>query len=247
MLRYLDSVARIPAAAISTADADRLSELLTRQSVRVRMQLNCSTLPDAESANVIGEIRGSEKPDEVIVIGGHLDSRDLGEGAHDDGAGVVQSIEALRLLKSIGVRPKRTIRVVLFMNEENGLRGATAYADGAGKGNEKHIAAIESDRGGFAPRGFEVEGTDEQVARLAAWSPLFASTGASWFVKGHAGADVAPLKDHGALTIGFVPEAHRYFDYHHSAKDTFDKVNERELELGASAMALLAYLLSENS
>lgn len=245
MLRYSNGVERIPAAALSTADADRLSEMLRRGPVRVGLELTCATLPDVESANVLGEIRGSEFPNEVVVIGGHLDSWDIGEGAHDDGAGCVQAIEALRLLKSLGIKPKRTIRAVLYMNEENGLRGGNAYADSLQPGSERHIAAIESDRGGFAPRGFSVDGTDEQVTRLARWSPLFAELGAGGFVKGYGGADVAPLKKEGALPIGLIVESHRYFDYHHSAKDTFEKVNERELELGAVSMALLAYLISE--
>jgi carboxypeptidase Q len=246
MLRYVEGAPRIPAVALSTVDAERLSAMLRNgKSVQVSLELSCATLPDAESANVIGEIRGTEKPEEVIVIGGHLDSWDLGQGAHDDGAGCVQAIEALRLLKSLGIKPKRTIRVVLFMNEENGLRGATSYADGVRSSRERHIAAIESDRGGFAPRGFEVDGSAAQVARLAAWAPLFADIGADAFTEGSGGADIAPLKEFGTLTIGYLPESHRYFDYHHSANDTFDKVNERELELGAAGMALLAYLLAE--
>ncbi|HVZ40217.1 MAG TPA: M20/M25/M40 family metallo-hydrolase [Candidatus Kapabacteria bacterium] len=246
MLRYDDSVTKVPAVAISTLDADRLSAMLaSRPTVHVRLRLDCQTLPDVESANVIGEIEGSEKSSEVIVLGAHLDSWDLATGAHDDGAGCAQVLEALRLLKALKLRPKRTIRVVLFMNEENGLRGATAYASQLNDAREKHIAAIESDRGGFAPRGFEVEGEDADVARLARWAKLFEAMGAERFSKGESGADVGPLKKHGALTIGLIPESQRYFDYHHAASDTFSNVNPRELELGSTAMALLAYLISE--
>ncbi len=247
-MHYAEGGARIPAAAISTVDAERLSSLLAGgKQVRVHIQLDCETLPDAESANVLGEITGSEHPEEVIVIGGHLDSWDIGQGAHDDGAGCVQAIEALRLLKQLGLRPKRTIRAVLFMNEENGLRGATAYAAELGTDTtERHVAAIESDRGGFAPRGFNVDGTPADLRRLEGWAPLFAAMGADRFWQGGSGADVDPLKKHGALTIGLIPESHRYFDYHHSAKDVLEAVNERELQLGAGAMALLAWLLSEN-
>lgn len=245
-MHYDDGEPKIPAAAISTVDADRLSQLCaTGRSTRVMLRMDPRTLPDAESANVIGELTGTDKPGEVIVIGGHLDSWDVGQGAHDDGAGVVQAIEALRLLKSLGLRPRRTIRAVLFMNEENGLRGATAYAKEAEGSAERHIAAIESDRGGFAPRGFDVDGDDAQVERIGSWAKLFERMGADRIRKGGSGADVGPLKAHGALTIGLIPESHRYFDYHHSANDTFDKVNERELELGAAAMALLAWVISE--
>lgn len=245
-MHYADDAPKVPAAALSTADEERLSAMLRSGPVRVSLTMTCRTLPDAESANVIGELTGTEHPEEVIVIGGHLDSWDVGDGAHDDGAGCVHAIEALRLLKSLGLRPRRTIRAVLFMNEENGLRGAAAYADDAGAAKtERHVAAIESDRGGFAPRGFNVEGDEADLARVARWAPLFEDMGAERFRTGGSGADVAPLKKHGALTIGLIPESHRYFDYHHSAKDVLAAVNERELELGAAAMALLAWILSE--
>jgi hypothetical protein len=246
MLRYDTTQPKIPAAAISTRGADLLSMLLHKHgTVQIQLTFDCRTLPDAPSHNVIGELTGTEKPDEVVVIGGHLDSWDVGEGAHDDGAGCVQAIEALRLLKSLGLRPKRTIRAVLYMNEENGARGGKAYAEGVGNNGPRHIAAIESDRGGFAPRGFLVDAGPDTVKQLARWAPLFYEMGADRFEHGGGGVDIEPLKKHDALTIGLNVESHRYFDYHHSANDTFDKVDERELELGAVAVAVLAYLIAE--
>ncbi|MFQ5603823.1 MAG: M20/M25/M40 family metallo-hydrolase [bacterium] len=245
-MRYDDNVRKIPAAAISTLDANFLSQLLKRdKSVRVRLRLSCETLPDVPSANVIGEITGSEFPDEVIVIGGHLDSWDKGHGAHDDGAGCVQAIEALRVLKSLGLTPKRTIRAVLFINEENGVRGGRAYAEKADENGLRHIAAIESDRGGFTPRGFTVKTAPEQLRKIANWSYLFETITADHISEGYGGVDINPLGEKYQIpTIGLLVDSHRYFDYHHSDNDTFDKVNERELELGAAAMAILSYVLA---
>lgn len=246
MLRYNGSVTKIPAVAISTVDAEHLSQTLRQHpNASITIKTNCRTLPDAESHNVIGQLTGTEKPDEVVVIGGHLDSWDVGHGAHDDGAGCVQAIEALRLLKTLGLRPKRTIRAVLWMNEENGLRGGIAYADSVAKHGPRHIAAIESDRGGFAPRGFYVEADMPTVERVARWAEYFRNMGAERFVYGGGGADIGPLKAHGVLNIGLNVESHRYFDYHHAASDTFAQVNRRELELGAAALALLAWLIAE--
>jgi hypothetical protein len=245
-MRYQDGVPKIPAAAIGLVSANRLSQLLAHEkTVRLRLKLTCETLPDAPSASVLGEIVGAEKPEEIIVVGGHLDSWDKGTGAHDDGAGCVQAIEALRLLKQLNLKPKRTIRAVMFMNEENGLHGGIEYARQAATSGEKHIAAIESDRGGFAPRGFSV-GTDSiRFERLASWAYLFEEIDAGRIFKGGGGADIGPLMRQGLPGIGLVPEAHRYFDYHHSDNDTIDKVNERELELGAAAMAILCYVLAQ--
>ncbi|MDQ7054408.1 MAG: M20/M25/M40 family metallo-hydrolase [candidate division KSB1 bacterium] len=245
-MRYIAGIPKIPAAAISTLDAEFLSRLLKREDhVRVRLRLSCETLPDVPSANVIGEIRGSEKPDEIIVIGGHLDSWDKGHGAHDDGAGCVQSIEALRLLRALGLHPKRTIRAVLFMNEENGLRGGREYARVARQQGWRHVAAIESDRGGFAPRGFSVDAPPAVVEKLARWAYLFEQIEAGVIRRGGGGADISPLKRQGVPTIGLMVDSHRYFDYHHSDNDTFDKVNERELELGAAMLAILSYVLAQ--
>lgn len=251
-MRYHDSIPKVPAAAISTIGAGILDSLLRAgKGLRVSLNLSCETLPDIEQANVIGEIRGSEFPDEVLVVGGHLDSWDKGTGAHDDGAGSVQAIEALRLIRAAGLRPKRTIRAVLFINEENGLRGGTDYASRR-RGAERHILAMESDAGGFAPRGFGVS-TDPAilgkepaiVAKLAAWEYLFAPIGADDISAGGGGADISPLGRLGVPCVGLHVEGHRYFDYHHSNNDTFDKVNDRELHLGASAMAILLYVIAQ--
>lgn len=242
-MHYEEGVPEIPAAAISTLDADFLSGLLQKdQKVRVQLRLSCETLPDVPSANVMGEIRGSEIPDEIIVLGGHLDSWDKGQGAHDDGTGCVQALEALRLLKTLDVTPKRTIRAVLFMNEENGQRGAQVYAENAEAG---HIAAIESDRGGFAPTGFTVNASQEVVNEIARWAYLFEPMDAARIQAGYGGVDINPLTTKfGTATLGLLVESQRYFDYHHSDNDTFDKVNERELELGAAAIAIMAYVLA---
>jgi carboxypeptidase Q len=241
---YVDTIPKIPAAAISTKDAELLSKLLAEEKrVTVQLRLSAHTLPDVESANVIGELRGTEKPEEVIVLGGHLDSWDKGQGAHDDGAGCVQAIEALRLLKELGLKPKRTIRAVMFMNEENGLRGGLAYAEKARPG-EKHLAAMESDAGGFTPRGFGV-GDSSAHAKLVKWAPLFAPIGADRITLGGGGADIAPLARKGVPPIGLTVDSHRYFDYHHSDNDTIEAVNERELALGAAMMAILAYVIAQ--
>ena len=243
---YVDSVSKIPSAAVSTAGANMLSEMLKEgKNVRVKIVLSCETLPDVESANVIGEVRGSEKAGEVIVIGGHLDSWDKGQGAHDDGAGAVQSMEALRLLKELGLKPKRTIRCVLFMNEENGLRGGKAYAAAKRPADEKDIAAIETDAGGFAPLGFGVSTDSVRFEKIKKFSGALEEIGADRIQKGGGGADISPLAEVGVPMIGLIPETQRYFDYHHSDKDTIDKVNPRELELGAVAIAIFAYEIAQ--
>lgn len=249
---YEEGVPRIPAMGVSTKGARLLSQLLKEQEdLRFYMRQECETLPDVLSYNVVGEIKGREFPDEIILVGGHLDSWDLGEGAHDDGAGCVQSIEVMRLLMSLGVRPKRTIRIVMFMNEENGLKGAKKYAEIASIRNENHIAAIETDRGGFAPRSFTIESGDEEVftkqlAIIKSWVPLLDEYGIKSIKEGGSGADISPLKDQGTLLFGLVPESQRYFDYHHCEADVFETVNERELHLGAAAMASLVFLISEH-
>ena len=178
-------------------------------------------------------------------MGGHLDSWDLGDGSHDDGAGCVQSIEALRILKELGILPNHSIRAVMFMNEENGLRGGRKYAELASLNNEKHIAAIESDRGGFTPRGFSITATNENFEKISSWKYLFSPYNADVFSKGGGGADIGPLSSQNTTLIGLYPDSQRYFDYHHSEIDTFDKVNKRELELGAAAMASLIYLIDK--
>lgn len=248
MTSYNDSFPKIPACAISIKGADALSNLIktkTDGQVRMFFKQNCETLPDVLSYNVIAEIKGSELPNEIIIVGGHLDSWDVGQGAHDDGAGCVQSIEAIRLIKHLGLIPKRTLRAVLFMNEENGARGGVEYARVAALDTKnKHIAAIESDAGGFTPRAFGVEDTN-YVNILKKWEPIYKPYGIDEIKHGWGGTDIGPLKKQGTILIGYMPDSQRYFDYHHTEIDTFDKVNKRELELGAGAMSTLMWLLSE--
>ncbi|MBL4754090.1 MAG: M20/M25/M40 family metallo-hydrolase [Flavobacteriales bacterium] len=245
-LKYDSAVVMIPAAAISTIAANTLSKLLIEeQGVTFYFKMSCETLPDVLSYNVVGEIKGSEKPDEIIVVGGHLDSWDLGQGAHDDGTGCVQAIEAVRLFRALGITPKRTIRAVLFMNEENGIRGGKMYAKLAKDNKENHIAAIESDAGGFTPRGFGIKGDEKQVATIVAWKHIFEDYNMGQLGKGWGGADIGPLIDQGTVLMGFRPDTQRYFDIHHTREDTFEKVHKRELELGAAGMGVMLYLLSE--
>lgn len=234
---------RIPAAAISTNASEKLSNLLKLEpNLKFLFRQQCRTYPDVWSHNVIGEITGSEFPKEIIVVGGHLDSWDLGDGAHDDGAGVVQSMEVLRLFKATGYKPKRTIRVVLFMNEENGLRGGNAYAENALLTEEMHIFALESDAGGFTPRGFSFNCSEQEFSQIKSWKPLFKPYLIHYFEKGGSGADVRPLKNKYNVLAGLRPDSQRYFDHHHAENDTFDAVNKRELELGAATMTSLIYL-----
>jgi carboxypeptidase Q len=243
---YQEGVKKIPAAAISTMDAETLSGLIAGgRPIRVRLILSSKTLPDAPSSNVMGEITGTDRPGEVIVIGGHLDAWDKGTGAHDDGAGCVQAIEALDLIRSLGLKPSRTIRAVMFMNEENGLRGGRGYAVDPLRRSEKHAAMIESDAGGFAPRGFSLDADSTVRVRVLRWKPFLESVNAGRLLAGRSAADISPMVATGVPGFGLDPENHRYFDYHHSDKDTPDKVNPRELEMGAIAEALLAYLIAQ--
>ncbi|MCX6137169.1 MAG: M20/M25/M40 family metallo-hydrolase [Ignavibacteriales bacterium] len=241
-----DSVKIIPAAALGCRSADKLSEILhSSKRVRVAMRLDCRTLPDVESANVIGEIRGSEFPKDIIVLAAHTDSWDKGTGAHDDGAGCVHVVEALRLLKHADIHPKRTVRAVLYINEENGLKGGQAYAAEPRRKNEHHIAAIETDAGGFTPRGFGVSTDSLAFETIKSWSSIFESIGADRIRKGGGGADISPLSAQCKAMISLNVDGQRYFDYHHSANDTVDKVHPRELELGAIALAGLAMMIAQ--
>ena len=243
---YNDSFPKIPAVAISTNDAEWLSKQLKNNSVTSAYIRTTSTmLPDAPSFNVVGEIRGSQFPNEIITVGGHLDSWDLAEGAQDDGAGCVQSIEVLRAIKFIGIKPKRTIRAVMFMNEENGGRGAAKYLEVAKQKKEKHIFALESDAGGFTPRGFGLDMSDEKRAKVAGWKNLFYEYGVYEIKAGGGGSDIGPLKEIGAALAGFSPDSQRYFDLHHAVTDTFEAVSKRELHLGAVNMAALIYLVDK--
>ncbi len=235
---------RIPAAAISTKGADLLSATLSlNKQTQFYFKQNSRNFPDVKSYNVIGEIKGSLYPDEIMVVGGHLDSWDLGDGSHDDGAGVVQSMDVLSLLKQVGYRPKRTIRVVLFMNEENGLRGGNEYARVALAEGEKHVFALESDSGGFTPRGFSFDTDKETFEQIKSWSTYFYPYLSDRFELGGSGADIGPLKPQVLILAGLKPDSQRYFDHHHSDNDRFEHVNKRELELGAAAMTALIYLM----
>ena len=235
---------RIPAAAISTNGAELLSSMLAlNPKLKFYLKQNCKNLPDVQSYNVIGEITGSTYPEEIMVVGGHLDSWDLGDGSHDDGAGIVQSMEVLRIMKKINYRPKRTLRVVLYMNEENGQRGAAKYTELAQKNNENHVFALESDAGGFTPRGFSIDTTEEKLKTIQSWAPYFEPYLVHLFVKGGSGADIAPLKTANNVLAGLRPDSQRYFDFHHAANDTFDAINKRELELGAATMASMVFLM----
>lgn len=237
---------RIPAAAISTNGAELLSTTLKlNPGIQFYFRQYCKQFDDVQSYNVIGEIKGSTYPDQIMVVGGHLDSWDLGDGAHDDGAGCVQSMEVLRLLKLTGYRPQRTLRVVLFMNEENGLRGGNAYAAEAKKKNENHVFALESDAGGFTPRGFSFDCSEANFEKIQKWKPLFEPYLIHSFTRGGSGADINPLKNGTMVLAGLRPDSQRYFDHHHAANDTFEHVNKRELELGAASMASLVYLIDK--
>ena len=245
-MAYKKGVDSIPAFAISTNGADYLSENVTKyNNLELNLKSFCKSYPDKISHNVIGEIKGSEFPDEYITVGGHLDSWDMGEGAHDDGAGVVQSIEVLHLLNLMNIKPKHSIRVVLFMNEENGNRGGKHYAERAAAKNEKHLMALESDRGGFSPRGFSVNGTEKQLNGIKKWVDLFEPYGIHEFKMGFAGVDINPLEDGKICLIGLSPDSQRYFDHHHSDNDVFEEVNKRELVLGAASMTSLIYLIDK--
>jgi carboxypeptidase Q len=248
-MSYKEDLPKIPAIAISTRHADVLSKALSEDNqLKFYFESHCEILADAPSYNVVGEIKGSEFPEEIIVVGGHLDSWDLGQGAHDDGAGCVQSIEVIRILKTMGYKPKRTIRAVMFMNEENGLRGGLKYAELAKTNQEKHIAAIESDRGGFTPRGFSIGAkTSENIkTTIQSWKTVLEPFGLSDFNQQGGGADIGPLEAQGTTVIGFLPDSQRYFNYHHTQEDTFDKVDKRELELGAASMTALVYLIDKH-
>lgn len=244
--RYDEGIKPIPTCAISTNGADLLhAELQKDPDLQFYLQMNCKTLPEVESHNVIGEWKGSEFPDEIIVLGGHLDSWDLGEGAQDDGAGVVQAMEVFNLFKLAGYQPKRTIRVVAWMNEENGMRGALKYAEVAAAKGEVHIAGVESDRGGLTPRGFTVDANDAVFQAVSHWGALLEPYMLHDIVRGYGGVDISPLRNQGTALFGFLPDSQRYFDFHHAASDVFEAVNKRELELGAASMAAFIYLLSE--
>jgi carboxypeptidase Q len=236
----------IPAAAISAKAATILSDDLKQNpNLKFYFKQSCETLPDAPSFNVVGEIRGSETPENIFVVGGHLDSWDLGEGAHDDGSGIVQSLEVAYLFKKNNIKPKNSIRIVFFMNEENGTRGAKKYAELAKLNKENHIGGLESDSGGHTPRGFSIDANTANSTLLQSWKKLLSPYGLHDFKKGGSGADISPLKAENVTLVGYKPDSQRYFDYHHTSRDTFDKVNKRELALGSASMASIVYLMDK--
>ncbi|MCH2217167.1 MAG: M20/M25/M40 family metallo-hydrolase [Flavobacteriales bacterium] len=236
----------IPTAAISSRAAEHLSEdLKSNPKLNFYFKQHCKTLPDAPSFNVVGQIKGSESPEKIIVVGGHLDSWDLGEGAHDDGSGIVQSLEVAYLFKKNNIKPKNTIRIVFFMNEENGTRGAKEYARLTKVNKEIHVGGLESDAGGHTPRGFSIDANASNTELVKSWKSLLAPYGLHDLIKGGSGADISPLKDDGVTLVGYRPDSQRYFDYHHTSRDTFDKVNKRELELGSASMTSIIYLMDK--
>lgn len=246
---YPETGARIPAMALSTQSAELLHrQLIGNPSLKVWMESDCEFKGYATSYNVIGEIRGN---DTVMVVGGHLDSWDVGQGAHDDGSGCVQSIEVIRIFKSVGIKPRHTLRVILFMNEENGNMGGKTYAASELNKKEPHHFAMESDRGGFSPRGFHIDGEPAEISAIQAFRPLLEPYGLHTFEKGYSGVDIGPLK-HGEkapfsniLMLGLLPDSQRYFDFHHAETDVIENVHPRELHLGAAAMAAMIFLLDQ--
>lgn len=243
-MRYADDK-KIPAVAIGSTTADELATLLASQKVTAKLNSNCGMKGEKLSHSVIGEITG-KKDQSVIVVGGHLDSWDVGEGAHDDGAGIVQSIEVLRTFKNLGIKNNHTIRVVCFANEENGVKGGIQYGKTVKENNEKHLFAIETDAGGFTPRGISLDMDNEKRKQIQGWSDLFLPYGIYDFKNTYSGTDLYPLHDMGIPTAELVPDSQRYFDIHHTEEDTFEKVNRRELLLGAVAMTQLIYMIDKN-
>ncbi len=250
-MRYGDAKVRIPAAAVATEDAEMLARLQARGiTPRVTLKMQAQMLPDTESANVIGELRGSSKPQEVVVIGGHIDSWDVGQGAHDDAGGCVMAMEAINVLRKLNMRPQRTIRVVLWTNEENGLRGGKNYAEVHADELANHVAAIESDGGSFRPIGYSLQCDDEQKREIAAEQmrdilSLLSSLGATRLSLGHSGADVGPMRKAGVVLMGHDVEMSKYFDYHHSPADTLDKIDPQELSQNVAVLATVAYVLAD--
>ncbi len=246
VMLYADTLQKIPGASLGVQDAEYLSQQLKiNPDLNIQLILNCNTFSDAQSYNVIGELKGTEYPNEVIVVSGHLDSWDVGCGAHDDGAGCVQSIEVFDLFKRLNIKPKRTIRCVLFINEENGSRGANGYSEFAESSTDKHIAAIESDRGGFVPLGFSYQTDSKNIeVKLNSWLPVLSKAEIWWIKSGGTGSDISKIKN-AKLLLGYIPDPQRYFDFHHSPKDVFETVHPRELELGTAAITTMVYLISE--
>lgn len=245
-MQYAEGVSKIPAAALSTRSADLLSQTLKDDpTLQFSLEMHCSTLPEIVSNNVIAEITGKEFPNEFITIGAHIDSWDVGEGASDDATGIAQTIEALRLFKTLASKPKRSIRFIFYMNEESGAHGGSKYASAVRENQEKHLASIESDAGGFQPVGFRIDGNPQAVNQIKAYSPLLSQYGMGRILAQHRGVDIAAMKDLSKVLLSLDCASHRLFDIHHSELDTLDKLNYREVTLGAVAMTVMAFLISE--
>lgn len=247
MTVFPEDVKPIPALALSMVAADSLWSILSAGVPHsLYVETHCTQRPDTTSYNVLGTWKGHEKPEEFILVGGHLDAWDTGCGAHDDGAGCVQAMMALNLLRQSGYQPRRSLRFVLFANEENGLRGAEAYFRLALERGEKHVAALESDAGGFTPRGFRYENNADMAALLNRFFPILRPYGIDYFRPGGSGADLSPFRGTtDCLLLGYVPDSQRYFDFHHAASDVPENVHPRELELGSACIAALVYLLDK--
>jgi carboxypeptidase Q len=242
---YIDTLPKIPGAALGYLDSDFLSEALKKDpDLEITLKQNCYSLPDTLSYNVIGDMKGSESPDEIVIVSGHFDSWDVGCGAHDDGGPCMQAMEVVDLFKRLNIKPKKTIRCILYINEENGVRGGREYAAYADTANEIQYAAIESDRGAFTPLGFTVDADPSVINEMQKFLPVLEAAGINWIKKGGSGVDISFIKNAKAL-IGYYPDSQRYFDFHHSANDVFEAVHPREMQLGTAAIAILAYLISE--
>lgn len=250
-MSYGDAKEKIPGAAISTEDAEMIARLAARrQPVKVTLKMSARDEGMAPSANVVGELRGREKPDEIVVIGGHIDSWDAGQGAHDDGGGCVIAMEAINVLRKLKMVPRRTIRVVLWTNEENGLAGGKQYAKDHEAELEKHVAAIESDSGVFRPAGYSVECVDlhrqtHAAGQMVELVKLLGPLGRMKVSTGHSGADVSPMKPAGVVLLGFDVEGSTYFDYHHTHADTLDKIDPKELSQCVASLAATAYVIAD--
>ena len=244
--RKPDNELTVPAVCIATKHANLLSDMLKQNpDLKFNFKTDCKNLPDTTTYNTIGEITGTEFPNEYIVIGGHLDAWDNSPGAHDDGGGCMQAIEVLRIFKELGIKPKRSIRAVMYMDEEISQGGGRTYAEQAKQRGEIHLAALESDRGVAQPLGFSIDASPEKIEEIASWGELFKPYNINVFIAGGGGVDIAPLKDQGTVLMGLLTDPEHYFDYHHSANDTFDKINRSEMQKGAATMAALVYLIDK--
>jgi Zn-dependent M28 family amino/carboxypeptidase len=246
-MRYDPRVPKIPACAVSTRGAEELAAALERGPVRLNLELNCESLEPVRSYNVVGDYYGRELPDEIVVVGGHLDGWDVGQGAHDDGAGCAHTLEPVRIFEELGIRPRRTIRCVMFMNEENGLEGARAYAATHAGEMDRHVMALESDSGGYTPRGFTCNANDPALAILRKVALHFADETADKVDGGGAGADISQMAPYGVPLVGFRPDDERYFSYHHTHGDTLDRVHPREINMGAGVISALTWAIAELS